>query len=61
MLFSQAGALTARQLMNTITAFEGLQAFSRGIMITLFRDAPFSAIYWTLNENGKRFLSRCVV
>lgn len=58
-LQANVGTLTTGQLMKTITAFEGIQAFSKGIVITLFRDAPFSAIYWTLNEQGKLLLLSC--
>ena len=54
-LQANAGNLSTRDLLKNIKHYDGFRALTRGIFVTLLRDVPFSAVYWTLNEKSKTF------
>lgn len=52
-LQANVGQTTFAEIVRTINVIEGIRSYSKGIIATMLRDAPFSAVYWTLNEKLK--------
>lgn len=50
---ANVGEVTFTDIFRTISAVEGFRSYTKGVIATMFRDAPFSAVYWTLNEKFK--------
>eukprot|EP00922_Rhytidocystis_sp_ex-Travisia-forbesii_P042890 GHVS01064119.1.p1 GENE.GHVS01064119.1~~GHVS01064119.1.p1 ORF type:complete len:292 (-),score=52.04 GHVS01064119.1:106-981(-) len=57
-LQADIGRLSAWQLLKFTFNNEGLASLWRGLLPTLMRDVPFSAIYWELNEKMKELVRR---
>jgi len=54
---SKASQLTMTQGFRHIVQAEGWRGMFRGLGASIARDAPFSAVYWTTFEAGKRALA----
>eukprot|EP00922_Rhytidocystis_sp_ex-Travisia-forbesii_P024130 GHVS01035425.1.p1 GENE.GHVS01035425.1~~GHVS01035425.1.p1 ORF type:complete len:304 (+),score=28.81 GHVS01035425.1:255-1166(+) len=57
-LQADIGGMSARELLRFTLNNEGLGSLWRGLLPTLLRDVPFSAIYWELNERMKGAVKR---